>query len=194
MKYDKDNVYLQRYHNGNWQKNPAVFIGEDDSSYYYEASTSGLSYFAITANQIIAPPAEPAVEPVKIPQVIEEPKVIIKKEEIKQPVIEPEEIIMPEEEVHGLLGVSWRYIVVVAIVLLIIAGAGIGFVFYEKAKKKSLRGKLQLKKLKEESMEQLHNYVWEMMQQGYSKEKIREILLKEGWDESILDELFMGFE
>ncbi|MEA3515198.1 MAG: PGF-pre-PGF domain-containing protein [Nanoarchaeota archaeon] len=192
--YDKDNVYLQRYNNGNWQKNPTVFIGEDDSSYYYEASTSGLSYFAITAKQIIAPPAEPAVKPAEVQQVIEKPKVVIQKEEIKKPVVESEEIMLPEEEVYGLLGISWIYIVVAAIVLLIIAGAGIGFVFYEKAKKKSLREKLQLKKLKEESMEQLHNYAWEMMQQGYSKDQIREILLKEGWDESILDELFMGFE
>ncbi|MBD3155809.1 MAG: PGF-pre-PGF domain-containing protein, partial [Candidatus Aenigmarchaeota archaeon] len=48
---DPDTVLLNRYSGSVWTGLETSMTGEDDTYYYYEASTPGFSYFAITANE-----------------------------------------------------------------------------------------------------------------------------------------------
>ncbi len=48
---DPETVLLNRYSNSEWEGLETVMIDEDDTYYYYESSTSGFSYFAITAKE-----------------------------------------------------------------------------------------------------------------------------------------------
>lgn len=58
--YDFSSTVLRRNVNGAWQDLPTTKTSEDDSYYYFEAESPGLSYFAITASKIgaVIPPAE----------------------------------------------------------------------------------------------------------------------------------------
>ena len=52
----KETVALNRYHDG-WQKLDTSFISEDGAYYYYQASSPGLSLFAITGEKEAPPQA-----------------------------------------------------------------------------------------------------------------------------------------
>jgi len=44
---------LIRYHNSTWQNLTTTQVGEDDTYYYFDAETPGLSTFAIVGSQIV---------------------------------------------------------------------------------------------------------------------------------------------
>jgi len=49
---DKDKVTLLRYHNDEWQTLTTTMTSEDDSFAYFEATTTGMSTFAIAGEQV----------------------------------------------------------------------------------------------------------------------------------------------
>ena len=56
---DKNKVTLLRYHNNEWQRLSTTMTSEDSSFAYFEATTTGLSTFAITGEQVVDEPSEP---------------------------------------------------------------------------------------------------------------------------------------
>jgi len=56
---DKNKVTLLRYHNDEWQRLSTTMTSEDSSFAYFEATTTGLSTFAITGEQVVDEPSEP---------------------------------------------------------------------------------------------------------------------------------------
>ena len=52
---DPDTVLLNRYADDKWEGLETAMTGEDDTYYYYQATTPGFSYFAITAKKLGAP-------------------------------------------------------------------------------------------------------------------------------------------
>jgi len=48
---DPETVLLNRYHDNEWEGLSTELVGEDDEYYYYEASLTGFSIFAITAKE-----------------------------------------------------------------------------------------------------------------------------------------------
>ncbi|MFH1101550.1 MAG: PGF-pre-PGF domain-containing protein [Methanobacteriota archaeon] len=56
---DKTNIVLMRYHNNQWEQLETTIVNEDDMYVYYKAVTTGLSTFAIAAQQ---PPILPTIQ------------------------------------------------------------------------------------------------------------------------------------
>jgi PGF-pre-PGF domain-containing protein len=56
---DTEQVILIRYQNNNWQRLSTTMANEDSMFVYYEATTPGLSTFAITGEQIVKDTPEP---------------------------------------------------------------------------------------------------------------------------------------
>jgi len=51
--FSSDNIYLNRYFEDDWEKLSTNFTEEDNDYYFYEAETSGFSFFAISGHQYI---------------------------------------------------------------------------------------------------------------------------------------------
>ncbi|GAG16976.1 unnamed protein product, partial [marine sediment metagenome] len=72
-------------------------------------------------------------------------------------------------------------IVIIIVIVLAIFG-GIGFVFYEmKRSHGALQQEKQQSTLQDQSFTRLQSYVKQTLEQGYTKEQIRQRLLNEGW-------------
>ncbi|MFH2020721.1 MAG: PGF-pre-PGF domain-containing protein [archaeon] len=50
--FDPESVVFSRYSNGKWNELVTKQLSEDDDYFYYEATTPGLSYFAVTADKV----------------------------------------------------------------------------------------------------------------------------------------------
>ncbi|MBW2996230.1 hypothetical protein KY332_02910 [Candidatus Woesearchaeota archaeon] len=83
-------------------------------------------------------------------------------------------------------GRAWIYIII-TIIVLGLAG-GLGFVIYERERAhKSLQQEKQQPKLEDQSFIRLQSYVKQTLDQGYTREQIRAVLLREGWSQSVIN-------
>ena len=114
---DKNKVYMYRYREA-WEKLDTRKIDEDDGYVYYEAVTTGFSYYAIAGEKVVAKPPEikpPEVKPPKPPEV-KPPK----PPEVKPP--KPPEEVKPPAPTPVPPKPTWvKYAVIAIIIVAIIA-------------------------------------------------------------------------
>jgi len=80
---------------------------------------------------------------------------------------------------------AWLY----ALLMIIIAG-GISFAIYEVERAhKSTKSEKQQNKLNAESRQKLEDYIRKTLAEGFSKEEVRDRLLKEGWSKYLIDDI-----
>jgi len=83
-------------------------------------------------------------------------------------------------------GYAWAYFII-AVIVLALAG-GIGFVFYEiERSHKMLEQEKKQGFVEEESLDELQGYAQRTYDQGYTKEQIKQALLKEGWSQNTVN-------
>lgn len=114
-----------------------------------------------------------------IPPEIPEEKIPVIKEEV------PEEEFIGFEEPPEKGGRA----LLILLLIVVIAG-GLGFVFYEWEKsRRKLMQEMAGKKIEEPSLKRLRSYIEQTQQEGYTKEQIRQALLREGWSPSIIKQV-----
>jgi len=74
---------------------------------------------------------------------------------------------------------------------LLVILAGIGFVFYEQKRSQNiLEQEKQQTKLEDPSLKRLEEYVHNCLAKGLDKEKVKNVILEEGWNRKIVDNVF----
>ncbi|MBI5389752.1 right-handed parallel beta-helix repeat-containing protein [Candidatus Woesearchaeota archaeon] len=117
----KEEIGLSRFADGQWTALPTTFVAEDGTSYRYEATSPGLSVFAITKH--VPPLVEPQQEEPILKQVVSE--------EVELPAF-PQEIILEEPvaeaQPSALPTASRAWLAIPAVVLLLCAGIFVAYV------------------------------------------------------------------
>ena len=101
--------------------------------------------------------------------------------QIEEEIIVNEELLAPEENTNYF----WIYL---TLALIILGVGGAGFVFYKKHKALDLEKQQTM--LKDPSLQRLEDYIKKTLVMGYTKEQIRNALLRRGWKEEIVDYMF----
>ena len=112
---------------------------------------------------------------------------IIEEEEVIIPVEEPTQIVEEEAEEEG-LGLLF-YI----IIALVVGGLGFGFVFYEiEHSRKHLESEKTMhhKEVHPNTYANLESYIRRTLDMGYTRNQIKQTLIKEGWSQQILNNVF----
>ncbi|MBC8500564.1 MAG: PGF-pre-PGF domain-containing protein [DPANN group archaeon] len=174
----RENVALFRYTSDAWDEQETTFLYENNTNAYYEATTTGFSYFAIgQRTEEVAPPPEEEEEE-------EKEEVIPTGEVVGEPEPEAEE---EEEEEAGpgfsRASVIWSIIVIVVVII----------VMYLFMKEGKLQKMLHPSKLKEHGVDRpgdlgkLDSFVSKHLEAGHSKEEIKKSLLDADWSEDKVD-------
>ncbi|MBW2981256.1 hypothetical protein KY343_00105 [Candidatus Woesearchaeota archaeon] len=146
--------------------------GTNDISILYEGVQA--NYGVIIISQL-APPASPVITPPIVPEPLPS---------------ETAPLPSPEPEVGALapVGFPWTGILITIIIIGILGG--IGFVFYEiKRSHGSLQQEKTQRGLDQQSFMRLQSYVKQTLEQGYTKEQIRQTLLNEGWPSNLINKV-----
>jgi hypothetical protein len=151
--------------------------GANDISILYEGVTGNRG--VVTISQAAAPPPPPAPTPPPVAPAPTQP-----------PVAPPPAPPPPPEPEAPAPSFPWAVVIIITAIVLIIFG-GIGFVIYEmKRSHTSLQQEKQQRTLEDQSLTRLQSYVQQTLQQGYTKEQIRQTLLREGWQKNIVNKVF----
>ncbi|NQU98532.1 PGF-pre-PGF domain-containing protein [Candidatus Woesearchaeota archaeon] len=173
----KNNIALFRYTNDAWEEQETVLTSENDTTVYYEATTTGLSYFSIgqKSEEVVAS-AEAVVE--------EEEEVVAPTGEVVAEPEEPESTVEPTGDGISKASIIWSIVVIIVVVILM-------FVFWKEG---MLQKVLPHDKLKEHGVEEpskdygkLEEFIKKQLDSGLSQSEVRGSLLKAGWDEDRVD-------
>ena len=90
--YDKDQVYLERYHDGRWLVEQAHLLSDENGSYHYLGGAKEFSFFAITAEKL-TPDRDRGGQVLSSGTENNQPSNKVQVEELKEPEIqEPKEM------------------------------------------------------------------------------------------------------
>jgi len=127
----------------------------------------------LTQSCTVAPPVQPQLPP---------PTQITQPLPVEQSPVQREEIDIQEREEGGS---SLTFFIIAMIIIVILGGAG--FVFYEIEKAgKALELERQQQTIDPVTISRLQSYAKQMLEQGYTKEQIKQELLREGWSRKVI--------
>lgn len=130
-----DSIILKRYTTV-WIDLTTTKVREDAAYVYYEATSSGLSYFAISTRQAITPPTTPSTNvtpPTEQPPAEQPPA--------EQPTAEQLPVEAPPAANAGVP--AWQFVVILLVIIIIGVGA---YLFYNQQKEKSPPQQKEIKK------------------------------------------------
>jgi PGF-pre-PGF domain-containing protein len=174
-----DNVALFRYNDDVWEEQETTITSEDSDNVYYEAVTTGFSYFAIgqLVEEVVEEETEEVVETEEEEEVVEE--------EITGDVVED----LEEEELVEKQSKVWIWI----LLLVVIALGGFTFWFVKQKPKGSIKH-YELKTHEvhrvDGGVDKLETFVKTYLDKGYSEEQIRRSLKNVGWSDMMIDDVF----
>lgn len=177
---DKDHVYLYRYESGSWKEYPVRFMGQLGRDYLYEVDLPGFSFFAIAIDKF--DPVEEVIESTdELPEYEEEVIVQSPDENVVIKVIEDEELVVGYDK-QNRSNKLWFYL----FPILLIIGGLVGFIYY-KHKVPVVDG-VEKELNINDPFYKLQVFILHALDKGYTKQQISESLVKNGWDEIIVDE------
>jgi hypothetical protein len=151
--------------------------GITDISILYQGVAGNKGVISIDKIAQPAPPVTQQPTPVPPPVVTQPPA--------PMPVFPPQlPAAEPAEEAPAERGFPWVIVIIIAITGIL---GGIGFVFYEmKRSHGALQQEKQQKTVEDQTLMRLQSYVRQTLEQGYTKEQIRQTLANEGWSPAII--------